>query len=119
MKYQESIINLQELNKLCKGNVDKELKYMRLFTELIPLNIHKLKLSIEKEDRDMVMKEIHFMSPHLLFFGINDLTKFLEINEDLSFDSLKKQINNCIIKIEKAIIIVENLIEVKLNNYNR
>lgn len=111
-------INLEGLNKLCKGNETKKLKYLKQFLEMIPLSIQKLKHTTEKGDRSETLKELHFMSPQLVFFGINDASVLLKRekkNEDLSFEMLKHQIDIDIIKIEKVLIEVESIIEKKTN----
>lgn len=122
MQKHTSNINLEGLNKLCKGNETKKLKYLKQFLEMISLSIQKLRLATEKGVRTTVMKEFHFMSPQLVFFGINDISVLMEKereNEGLSFDVLKNQIDKVIIKIEKALEEVESIIENKSNNTKR
>lgn len=122
MQTHTSNINLEGLNKLCKGNETKKLKYLKQFLEMISLSIQKLRLATEKGDRTTVMKEFHFMSPQLVFFGINDISVLMEkerANDGLSFDLLKDQIEKAITKIEKALEEVESIIENKSNNTKR
>lgn len=122
MQKHTSNINLAGLNKLCKGNETKKLKYLKQFLEMISLSIQKLRLATEKGDRTTVMKEFHFMSPQLVFFGINDISVLMEKereNDGLSFDLLKDQIEKTITKIEKALEEVESIIENKSNNTKR
>ena len=107
-------INLERLNKLCKGNKTKKLKYLKQFLEMIPLSIQKLKFAMEKGDRTTILKEFHFMSPQLLFFGIDDFSVLMERpsnDEVLSFEALKSQIEKGISKIEKALKEVESIIK--------
>lgn len=118
MQTHTSNINLEELNKHCKGNETKKLKYLKQFLEMIPLSIQKLKLAAKKGNRNEALKELHFMSPQLVFFGINDASVLLKRereNEGLSFEMLKNQIDIDIIKIEKALKVVGGIIEKKTN----
>jgi len=107
-------INLEGLNKLCKGDETKKLKYLKQFLKMISLSIQKLKLATEKGDRTLTLKELHFMSPQLLFFGIDDFSVLMERpsnDEVLSFEALKSQIEKGISKIEKALKEVESIIK--------
>lgn len=119
MQKHTSNINLEGLNNLCKGNETKKHKYLKQFLKMIPLSIQKLKFATEEGDRTTILKEFHFISPQLLFFGIDDMSLLMEKereNEGLSFDALKNQIDKIIIKIEKALKEVESIIENKSNN---
>ena len=73
------------------------------------------KLDIEKEDRSKLLNEIHFMSPQLVFFGIDDFSDLMKREkeiEHLPFDVLKSQVleglNKIEIALEEAGAIIEN-----------
>ena len=113
-----SNINLEKLSKLSKGGVNKDIKYLNQFAEMIPLSLKKLKHAIDKNDRRLIMLELHFMSPQLLFFGINDTSLLMEkeqSNKGLTSNSLKDALEEAIINIEKAVSEVEVLIKNKSN----
>lgn len=111
-------INLKQLNKLCKGNEARELKYLKQFLEMISLSIQKLKLATEKGDRTKVMKEIHFMLPQLVFFGVDVFSVLMEHDrkvKGLPFIKLKNQVKKAHSKIEKVLEEVKTIIEIQSN----
>ncbi len=114
MQNQFSYIKLKELHKLCKGDKDRELNYLKQFLDMITVSIQKIKLAIEKGDRETIVKELHYMSPQLMFFGINDFSILMERvqkKDELSFDLLRNQVDKGIFNINKALKEVESLIE--------
>ncbi|MFK5855448.1 MAG: hypothetical protein QM503_04900 [Bacteroidota bacterium] len=114
-----SNINLKVLNKLCKGNETRKLNYLKQFLEMIPLSVQKIKFAIDKGDRKTILKELHYMSPQLVFFGIDDYYVVMENirkGENILFNELKKQIDIGIVRIENAIIEVEELVIYQSNN---
>ena len=109
-----SYINLEALHELCEGNKNKENKYLNKFLEMMPISIQKLKFATKQEDRTAIMKELHFMSPQLVFYGIENfavLINSVQANKDLSFEELKNQLDRSIITIEKALKEVSHIIE--------
>ncbi len=120
LSFQPLYINLDTLHDYCKGDKDKELRFLMQFLEMIPLSIHKIQLNIEEKDRSKLLKEIHFMSPHLLFFGIedfSDLTKREKEIEHLPFDVLKSQVFDGLDRIERAIEEARTIIENQSNSF--
>ena len=119
MALQVSYISLDALHAICKGDKDKKLKYLKQFLEMIPLSIQKLTLDIEEEDRVKLMKEIHFMSPQLVFFGIDDFSDLMKTEKEfhnLPFDVLKAHLIKALIKIESALKEVETIVENQSNS---
>ena len=111
---QPSYINFDTLHATCKGDKDKERRYLNQFIKMIPLSIQKLKLDIKEEDRSRLLKEIHFMAPQLVFFGIDyfsDLMKREKEIEHLPFNVLKNQVLAGINKIQSALEEVKTIIE--------
>lgn len=121
MSFRPSYINLDTLHAICKGDKDKRLRYLNQFLKMIPLSIQKLRLDIEEEDRNKLLKEIHFMSPQLAFFGIDgfsDVLKKEKVTERVSFDVLKSKILKEISNIEKALEEVKEIIDNQSNGTN-
>jgi HPt (histidine-containing phosphotransfer) domain-containing protein len=117
---QPSYINLDTLHAICKGDKDKKLRYLNQFLEMIPLSIQKLKLDIEEEDRSKLLKEIHFMSPQLVFFGIDDFSDLMKREKELEllpFDELKCQVLDGLNEIERALVEVGAIIENQSNSF--
>jgi len=107
-------IKLEGLLELCKDNEDRKHKYIIQFLEMIPQSIQKLKFATEKKDRSTIVKELHFMNPQLVFFGIDDYSVLMDKVrkvEGLPFDVLLIEINRGIVRIEKALKEVEWLIK--------
>lgn len=66
-------IDPQHLIEISHGDKNRLLKYLNRFQELIPNRIEKLQQALEAEDRNMIRKTVHQMSPQLQFFGIRDV----------------------------------------------
>lgn len=76
--------------------------------------MQKLKTHIKEKDRNKLLKEIHFMSPQLVFFGIEDFSDLLKrdkVTEQLSFEEIESQVLEGISTIEKALIEVREIID--------
>lgn len=113
MRKPGSYIIFERLNRLCGSDKDKKLKYLNRFDQMLPVCIEKMKRAIEEKDERKLMQEVHFISPQLVFFGINDFSLLLEADQKkdgVSFDQLSKQIETSIVKIEKALKEIEDYI---------
>lgn len=111
-------ISLEALHQLCKGDKKKELTYLNNLLEMMSLSIVKLKLASKNEDRPAIMKELHFMSPQLVFYGIEYIADLMEkekTKEELSIEELKNQLDKSILKIENVLKYVEHIIDNQLN----
>lgn len=114
MAAQTSYINLDTLHAICKGDKEKKLKYLNQLLEMIPSSIQKLKLDIEEEDRSRLMREIHFMLPQLMFFGLDDFSDLMKKEkglEYLPFDELSRKVIEGISKIERALEEAEAIVD--------
>jgi len=112
-------ISLEALHQLCKGDKKKELTYLNNLLEMMSLSIQKLKLASKNEDRSAIMKELHFMSPQLVFYGIESSVVLMEqekTRRDLSFEKLKNQLKKSILKIENSLQEVQHIIDIQSNN---
>ena len=68
MKY----IKLDNLDRLCKGDKNKRIKYLEQYLELIPSSVTRIELAMKQQDKTALAKEIHYIKPQLMFFGMED-----------------------------------------------
>ena len=118
MEEQASHINLDALNALCKGDKDKKARYLHQFIKMQTPSIKKLKSDLETENRSGVVGEIHFMSPQLQFFGIDDFKDLLRREKEspfLQFNELRSRVLEGIDCIEKAMEEVKAILEDQSN----
>lgn len=112
-------LNLDSLNDLCKGDHSKYLKYLKQFSTLIPVSIINIEKSLEEENTEKIFQEIHFIHPQLLFFGIDDFSKIMNKKPQLiqvPGTELRMHLNTSLLKIKKALVEVDQLIEQFLNS---
>ena len=115
-----SYLDLQKIEKLCKGNPIKKLKYLNQFLEIITPSLAQLKTALKTKDKSTFRKTLHFISPQLVFFGLFDIPDLLKkVEKDsipLTSDSLNKTIQENIFTIEKAITEIKLLVETMTKN---
>jgi len=97
-------IDPQNLIEVSHGDKNRLLKYLNRFQELIPNRIEKLQQGLEAEDRNMIRKTVHQMSPQLQFFGIRNvetIVRRLEFEyQSLPLDELKLLVQDFLDKLE-------------------
>lgn len=116
VKWNDStIIDLQNIISISRGNPDHILKYLKQFMELIPERLKDLKISLEKGDRMMIRQILHKMSPQLQFFGIKNVTTPIQRMEyeyqSMPINELEQLVNDIIAKLEEAVSEVSNIID--------
>ena len=109
------IIQLEQLNQLCKGDPEKKRKYLLQFLELVPPRIQQIKKALKAGDHKSVRQTIHFLAPQLAFFGIPDFVDILKTTkgrpEALTLDHLRpvlKKIGIGITEIERLLKEINN-----------
>jgi len=116
VKWNDStIIDLQNIISISRGNPDHILKYLKQFMELIPERLKDLKISLENGDRMMIRQILHKMSPQLQFFGIKNVTTPIQRMEfeyqSMPINELEQLVNDIIAKLEEAVSEVSNIID--------
>lgn len=115
VKWNDStIIDLQNIITISRGNPDHILKYLKQFIELIPERLKDLKFSLDKGDRMMIRQILHKMSPQLQFFGIKNVTTPVQRMEfeyqSMPINELEQLVNDIIAKLEEAVTEVSKII---------
>lgn len=116
VKWNDStIIDLQNIINISRGNPDHILKYLKQFVELIPERLKDLKISLENGDRMMIRQILHKMSPQLQFFGIKNVTTPIQRMEfeyqSMPINELEQLVNDIITKLEEAVAEVSKIID--------
>ena len=116
VKWNDStIIDLQNIINISRGNPDHILKYLKQFMELIPERLKDLKISLENGDRMMIRQILHKMSPQLQFFGVKNVTTPIQRMEyeyqSMPINELEQLVNDIIAKLEEAVAEVSKIIE--------
>ena len=116
VKWNDStIIDLQNIINISRGNPDHILKYLKQFMELIPERLKDLKISLENGDRMMIRQILHKMSPQLQFFGVKNVTTPIQRMEfeyqSMPIKELEHLVNDIIAKLEEAVAEVSKIIE--------
>lgn len=116
VKWNDStIIDLQNIINISRGNPDHILKYLKQFVELIPERLKDLKISLENGDRMMIRQILHKMSPQLQFFGIKNVTTPIQRMEyeyqSMPINELEQLVNDIIAKLEEAVAEVSKIID--------
>ena len=116
VKWNDStIIDLQNIINISRGNPDHILKYLKQFMELIPERLKDLKISLENGDRMMIRQILHKMSPQLQFFGIKNVTTPIQRMEyeyqSMPINELEQLVNDIIAKLEEAVAEVSKIID--------
>lgn len=116
VKWNDStIIDLQNIITISRGNPDHILKYLKQFVELIPKRLKDLKISLENGDRMMIRQILHKMSPQLQFFGIKNVTTPIQRMEfeyqSMPINELEQLVNDIITKLEEAVAEVSKIID--------
>lgn len=116
VKWNDStIIDLQNIISISRGNPEHILKYLKQFMELIPERLKDLKISLENGDRMMIRQILHKMSPQLKFFGIKNVTTPIQRMEfeyqSMPINELEQLVNDIIAKLEEAVSEVSNIID--------
>lgn len=116
VKWNDStIIDLQNIINISRGNPDHILKYLKQFMELIPERMKDLKFRLENGDRMMIRQILHKMSPQLQFFGIKNVTTPIQRMEyeyqSMPINELEQLVNDIIAKLEEAVAEVSKIID--------
>jgi len=116
VKWNDStIIDLQNIINISRGNPDHILKYLKQFMELIPERMKDLKSRLENGDRMMIRQILHKMSPQLQFFGIKNVTTPIQRMEyeyqSMPINELEQLVNDIIAKLEEAVAEVSKIID--------
>ena len=116
VKWNDStIIDLQNIINISRGNPDHILKYLKQFLELIPERLKDLKINLENGDRMMIRQILHKMSPQLQFFGIKNVTTPIQRMEyeyqSMPINELEQLVNDIIAKLEEAVTEVSKIID--------
>ena len=93
-------VNLERLDRLCKGDLQKKQKYLQQFLELVPPKASEVLAGLRANDEMLVRQSVHFLAPHLSFFGIPD---FAEILEDLGAKPDQEKLRILSTRIEQAV----------------
>ncbi len=107
-------IQLDNLEATCRGDQSRVRAYLLQFLKLIPERVEQLTAALEEENRVLVRKILHKMSPQLQFFGIKDVItpiQRLEFEyETMPYDELAGLTKNIIVKLEVAVKEVAEII---------
>ena len=111
----ESVIDLNALKEISRGNSDRMLHYLYQFEELIPKRSAELRKALNTADRTYIRKLIHSMSPQVQFFGIKEVVKIKERLE-LGYEHIpQEEMNSNVIELlsylGKAVIEVSQIIK--------
>lgn len=110
-----SVINMQELINISRGDDSRIIKYLRQFQELIPDRIESLEESLEAGERKKIRQLLHQMSPQLQFFGIPNITqpiRRLELEyETMPIEEMRSLVNNILIQLNSAIKDVDSVLK--------
>ncbi|TVZ58747.1 hypothetical protein NA63_1254 [Flavobacteriaceae bacterium MAR_2010_105] len=113
-----TVIDLQNIITISRGNNETILKYLNQFKALIPERMAVLKLSLKSGDRMMIRQILHKMSPQLQFFGIKDVTTPIQRMEfeyqTMPIKELEQLVNDIIAKLEQAVEEVSKIIDSNL-----
>lgn len=106
IEWNTKVINSQNLIEISRGDPKRLLKYLQQFQDLIPKRIIRLKESLKAEDRTMIRKLLHQMSPQLQFFGIPGIkivVRRLELEyETIPLETLNGLVQNTLRTLEEA-----------------
>ena len=108
-------IDLQNLINISGGDQQKILNYLNQFQELIPPKVEKLKAGIQAENRLVVRKILHQVSPQLHFFGVPDVVdpiRRLELEyESIPIQDLRLLVKDVVMKLQRAIEEINLILE--------
>ena len=105
MKY----INLDNLDRLCKGDKSKRIKYLQQYLELIPTSVIRIEAALKKMDKKALASEMHYIQPQLMFFGMDNISLF-NIQSETN-DNLIMQMNKILDQIKNSILEVETTLQ--------
>ena len=110
----DTLIDLQNLKLVSRGNKDRMEKYLRQFASLIPERTEMSRAALDSEDRAQVRQLIHKMSPQLQFFGMDEVVELknqLEMGYlKMDFQDLKKMVNHLLEQLAQALVEVNQLL---------
>ena len=104
------IIQLKQLDELCKGDQEKKKKYLAQFLQLVPPRIQQIKKALEAHDQKSLRQTMHFLAPQLAFFGIPDFVNILETTRGRQEAITSEQLKPVLKKIALAISEIERLL---------
>ncbi len=67
-----AVINLAYLTKFCEGDQVRMKKYIDMFLASAPILIEKIKISVEKNDRDEIAAQMHGFKTKFLMMGMQE-----------------------------------------------
>ena len=113
-------ISLDNLEATCRGDRTRMRKYLDQFLDLIPQRVEELTGALKKDQRVLVRKILHKMSPQLEFFGIQDTMipiRRLEFEyETMLYNDLEMLVNGIIYKLDGALSDIERVIQTDFEN---
>ncbi|MCB9290087.1 MAG: hypothetical protein H6560_22455 [Lewinellaceae bacterium] len=115
-------LKLDRLEKLCQGDPDRKLKYLKQLLEIVPKGMERLQIHLETKDRRALRRAIHYLAPQLSFFGIPDFALILQMEDsqfdNLPFEELKSKLKESISRIGLALAEAEQLAQSLKNTSN-
>ena len=115
-------IDLQNLENISRGDNKRLLKYLVQFKELVPERTIQLQNALKMADRVQIRQILHKMSPQIQFFGITNVVDPIQRLEyefqSIDIEELNILVTKILVTLEKALIEVSQLIDLKQDNQN-
>ncbi|MCB0531435.1 MAG: hypothetical protein H6574_25410 [Lewinellaceae bacterium] len=116
-------VNLERLERLCKGDLEKKQLYLRRFLELVPRGVDQIQTGLRTTDGELVRQTIHFLVPQLVFFGIAEFSEILEklgpSPDQATLAKLRAPIEQAVEQVQKAVFEIEKTLNDLLQNSNQ
>lgn len=116
-------VNLERLERLCKGDLEKKQLYLRRFLELVPPGVDQIQTGLRATDGELVRQTIHFLVPQLVFFGIAEFSEILEklgpSPDQAILAKLRAPIEQAVEQVQKAVFEIEKTLNDLQQNSNQ
>ena len=114
-----TVIDLHNLQQISRGDRVRQLRYLKQFVELIPSRTQQIKEALAQQNRTLLRKLIHQLSPQIQFFGINDFARLkrkLELEyQEIDYFELQQLVNDLLERLDLARQEVEQIIDADFN----
>jgi HPt (histidine-containing phosphotransfer) domain-containing protein len=84
----EKLYDLCMIEQLCRGNLERVKKMVKVFIEQIPLSVEEIKLAFNKRDFVKIKNVAHRIKPTLSYYAIVKIEKDIQLIERLAKDEL-------------------------------
>jgi HPt (histidine-containing phosphotransfer) domain-containing protein len=102
MEKPDKYFDLSKMNQLCKGDSEKQKKYIDQFRSLLSPKCEELEVKLGEKDLSAIRRIIHFMAPQLNFFGRARYSEILvEINQSADIIISERQLTEISEELEQ------------------